>query len=197
MKKLTIDDLIPFQEYAPVSEKFLKSIIDEKKIRRVKLNDRMSGLFETRLSVWYQIQEMIRAEQIAQSEYIEEMLQVYNDLIPDDRELSMTLFIEIPNQQELRAFNKSIVGIENYVSLQFGEDQVRSFEPGEQEVEDGEENYTQSVHYLRFPFSPEQLDRFVSYNGVAKLSIGHPNFQSEMEISSELLSSLKKELNQV
>jgi hypothetical protein len=197
MKKLTIDDLIPFQEYAPVSEKFLKSVIDEKKIRRVKLNDRMSGLFETRLSVWYQIQEMIRAEQIAQSEYIEEMLQVYNDLIPDDRELSMTLFIEIPNQQELRAFNKSIVGIENYVSLQFGEDQVRSFEPGEQEVEDGEENYTQSVHYLRFPFSPEQLDRFVPYNGVAKLSIGHPNFQSEMEISSELLSSLKKELNQV
>lgn len=196
MKKLSKDDLIPFQEYTSVQEKFLKSVIEEKKIRRVKLNDQMSGLFETRLSVWFQIQEMIRAEQITQTEYIEEMLQVYNDLIPDDHELSMTLFIEIPDQQELRTFNKSIVGIENCVSMQFGKDHVTSFEPGEAEGNDGNESYTQSVHYLRFPFTFEQLQNFISYDGKVKLSIEHSNYQSKVELPSVLISSLKTELGQ-
>ena len=157
MKKLTEKDLLPYEEYAPIYEKFLRSVIEEKKIRRISLNDRMSGLFETRLSVWFQIQEMIRAEQISRKDYLEEMLEVYNDLIPDDLELSMTLFIEIPNQEELRAFNKTIVGIEQAVQLKFAGQQITSYEPTAEKEEDHEEKYTQSVHYLRFPFSPAQV----------------------------------------
>ncbi|HJV47018.1 MAG TPA: DUF3501 family protein [Bacillota bacterium] len=193
MKKLTLDDLVPFQSYLPVQEKFLKSVIEEKKTRRVRLNDRMSGLFETRLSVWFQVQEMIRAEQIEQQEYLEEMLEVYNDLLPDDGELSMTLFIEIPNQNELRLFNKSIVSIENHVFLQYGEHQIQSYEPTDED--DKDEEYTQSVHYLRFPFTPEQRRDFVSYEGDIVLSVSHPNYQTQLILSAELVSSLQKELN--
>ncbi|MGD8188937.1 DUF3501 family protein [Brevibacillus ginsengisoli] len=192
MKKITKSELLPYKEYIQVHEKFLQRVIQEKKVRRVSLNERMSGLFETRLSVWFQIQEMIRAEEIEREEYLEEMLEVYNDLLPLDHELSMTLFIEVPNQQELRAFNKTIIGIENSVELRFGEHVITSYEPGEEETED--ENYTQSVHYVRLPFTPEQRKAFSNYEGDIVLAIAHKNYQSTTVVSKELAESLKKEI---
>jgi hypothetical protein len=192
MNKIAKNELLPYKEYIQVHEKFLQRVIQEKKVRRVSLNERMSGLFETRLSVWFQIQEMIRAEQIEREEYIDEMLEVYNDLLPEDNELSMTLFIEIPNQNELRAFNKTIVGIEDSVQLRFGEHVITSYEPGEQEEED--ESYTQSVHYVRLPFTPEQRKAFSEYEGEVVLAIAHENYQSTAILSEELAASLKKEI---
>ncbi|WP_027416764.1 DUF3501 family protein [Aneurinibacillus terranovensis] len=192
MKKIARNELLPYREYVQVFEKFLQRVIAEKKVRRFPLNDRMSGLFETRLTVWFQIQEMIRAEEIEREEYLKEMLDVYNDLIPGDNELSMTLFIEIPNQDELRAFNKTVIGIENKIELRFGNHVVVSYEPGEDEEED--ENYTQSVHYLRIPFTEEQREAFISYEGDVVVAVHHENFSSTTTLAPELVASLQKEL---
>ncbi|WP_048602011.1 DUF3501 family protein [Rubeoparvulum massiliense] len=192
MKKISREDLIPVAEYDKLADRFLKEVIHEKRIRRTKLNDRMTGLFETKLTIWYQIMEMIRAERIEDETYLEEMLDVYNELIPEDHEFSMTLFIEIPNQQELREFNKTIVGIENHVELAFGEHTIRSYEPGADE--DDEDHYTQSVHYLRFPFTPDQKDAFLHEQGNVFIKVTHPNFQSEYPLNKELVLSLQKEL---
>lgn len=191
MKKITKNELLPYKEYIQVHEKFLQRVIQEKKVRRLSLNEKMSGLFETRLTVWFQIQEMIRAEEIERDEYLEEMLDVYNDLLPEDHELSMTLFIEIPNQQELRSFNKTIVGIETSVELRFGEHVITSYEPGEEEED---EHYTQSVHYVRLPFTPEQRKAFSAFEGDVVLAVAHDNYQSATVLSKELAESLKKEI---
>ncbi|HSH24623.1 MAG TPA: DUF3501 family protein [Massilibacterium sp.] len=193
MKPITRKDLMTHQEYAKVAKRFLNEVINEKKIRRVRINDKMSGLFETRLTVWYQIMEMIRAERIEDEDYIQEMLDVYNDLIPADNELSMTFFVEIPNQQELRQFNKTIVGIEDHIQLVFGEHTVTSYEPEDGEEED--ENYTQSVHYLRIPFSEEEKNAFVAHKGDVIVKVTHPNFQSEEVLPKEAVESLQKELS--
>jgi hypothetical protein len=193
LKKIARNELLPYKEYVQVYEKFLQRVIAEKKIRRFTLNDRMSGLFETRLTVWYQIQEMIRAEEIEREEYLDEMLSVYNDLLPDDNELGLTLFIEIPNQEQLRAFNKTIIGIENTVELRFGDTVITSYEPDGDE-EDADENYTQSVHYLRLRFTAEQLSAFKEYEGDVVAAVNHANYQSSTNLSPELVASLKKEL---
>lgn len=191
MKKITLEELLPVREYNNTHTKFLKEVIAEKKVRRIQLNEKMSGLFETRLTIWYQIQEMIRAEQMEREEYLLEMLEVYNDLVPENNELSMTLFIEIPDQEELRSFNKTVVGIEKSVELRFGDHKVTSYEPG-----DEEENplYTQSIHYLRFPFDAEQLKAFKAHQGSVTIAVVHPNYHSEETIPAELVESLKKEL---
>ncbi|MFV9511576.1 DUF3501 family protein [Tepidibacillus sp. LV47] len=189
--KLTKADLIPYQEYQKLHEKFLKEVIQEKKVLRVNISDKMSGLFETKLTVFYQIQEMIRAEQITNDTYINEMLEVYNDLLPEKNELSMTLFIEIPVQEELRAFNKTIVGIENHVQLLFDDTVVTSYEPDSEEEKD--EKYTQSVHYLHFPFTNEQKEQFLNSEQV-RLKVNHPNYQAETELSKELIQKLQEQL---
>lgn len=191
--KLTKTDLVPYEQYKNMHDKFLKEVIAEKKLRRIQINDRMTGLFESKLTVFYQIQEMIRAEQITRDDYIEEMLEVYNDLLPYDNELSMTLFIEIPNQDELRRFNKSIVGIENSIKLVYGDYSVTSYEPGDEEED---EDYTQSVHYLHFPFNEDSKKAFQQYDGDVFIKADHKNYQTESIISKETIKELKKQLGE-
>lgn len=193
MSKLTRADLLPYEQYTKLHEKFLREVINEKKTRRVTISDRMTGLFESKLTVFYQIQEMIRAEQITNEEYIDEMLEVYNDLLPAENELSMTLFIEVQNQQELRKFNKTIVGIENSVELLFGEYIITSYEPdSEDEEQDGK--YTQSVHYLHFLFDENRKVAFLSPDVNVMLKVNHPNYYAEVSLSAELIKELQKQL---
>jgi len=191
MSKLTKADLIPYEQYKNLHEKFLQEVIAVKKIRRFPISDRMTGLFESKLTVLYQIQEMIRAEKITDENYINEMLDVYNDLLPEVNELSMTLFIEIPNQEELRRFNKQIVGIENSVKLIFADQEIVSYEPGAEPETD--ENYTQSIHYLHFPFTDEKRDIFLNTKKVI-VKIDHQNYQAETELSAELIKELQDQL---
>lgn len=194
MKKLTKDDLLALQEYEREQPRFLKKVIEQKATRRVPISDKMTGLFETRLTVWYQIQEMIRAEQMTNPAFIDEMLEVYNELLPDDHEVSMTLFVEIPDQQELRTFNSTIVGIENHVELKFGDTVIRSYENADDADDETEETYTQSVHYLKFPFTAEQIASFKAYSGTVALRINHPNYQAETNLNAELVAQLQTEV---
>ena len=193
MTKLTRADLLPYEQYKNLHEKFLKEVIAEKKIRRMAISDKISGLFESKLTVFYQIQEMIRAEQITNESYIDEMLEVYNDLLPENNELTMTLFIEIPNQEELRAFNKTIVGIEDTVQLVFDDQVVTSYEPNDDQEDNKDEAYTQSVHYLHFPFTEEQKQAFLKASNV-RIKVNHQNYQAEKNLSNELAESLKGQL---
>jgi len=194
MTKLTKADLMPYDQYKNLYEKFLKEVIQAKKTRRITISDRMSGIFESKLTVFYQIQEMIRAEQITDEIYLEEMLEVYNELLPEENELSMTLFIEIPSQQNLRNFNKTLVGIEEHVQLIFNDETVTSYEPGDEDA-DADENYTQSVHYLHFPFSNEQKATFLKADEVM-IKVNHPNYQVETKLADNLIKELQKQLEQ-
>lgn len=193
MSKLTKADLLPYDQYTKLHEKFLKEVIAEKKTRRVNISDRMTGLFESKLTVFYQIQEMIRAEQITDEEYIDDMLEVYNDLLPEENEVSMTLFIEVLNQQELRSFNKTIVGIENCVELVFDEYKITSYEPGSEDDEH-DDKYTQSVHYLHFSFDENSKKAFLSPDVNVILRVNHPNYKVEVTLSAELIEELQKQL---
>lgn len=193
MSKLTRKDLIPYDQYKNLYEKFLKEVIDEKKIRRVQISDKMTGLFESKLTVFYQIQEMIRAEHITNIEYIEEMLVVYNELLPDQNELAMTLFIEIPNQNELRKFNKTIIGIEDTVEIIFEDYIIKSYEPDSDDEKD--EKYTQSVHYLHFLFNEKEKDAFLRTEKNVFLMVNHPNYNAKIKLSDELVKQLQAQIS--
>ena len=58
--------------------------------------------FEDRLTMRYQVQEMLRAERIFESEAIAEELAAYNPLIPDGTNLKATMMLEYPDVAERR-----------------------------------------------------------------------------------------------
>ena len=76
-------------------------------------------MFENRETVWFQIQEMVRAERIVDEAKIAEEVEVYNALLPRPGELAATLMIEIDQAEEIKPVLDRLLGIDtrDYVRM--------------------------------------------------------------------------------
>lgn len=190
MKKIELADVRGLEEYEKIREEFRRHIIELKKRRRVQVGPKVSLLFENRETVLFQIQEMVRTERLVSRERVQEEIDVYNTLIPQDGELSATLFIEIEDSRKLPEELPRFVGIENAVSLQVGSrsiaalpDQIRS-----------KEDTTSTVHYLRFTLSPEEQAAFLGGQERAWLVIAHPHYSQMVELDEAAHRELSQDL---
>jgi hypothetical protein len=108
---------------------------------------------------------------------------VYNELLPAAHELSATMFIEIDDPDLLRQMLPKLVGIEESVSLRIGQQHriAGVFEPGR-----STEEITSTVHYIRFPLTPEQIEAFQDESTEVHLVVNHPNYQASTKIEREV-----------
>ncbi|MGH7797652.1 MAG: DUF3501 family protein [Candidatus Binatia bacterium] len=189
MNKIILDDILGFSAYEKVRQKFRDDIIEKKKKRRVSVGDRVSIVFENRDTVIFQIQEMVRAERIADLDKIREEIAVYNELIPNPSELSATLFLEIEDQTHLRDELLKFLGIDETVSLNVGGRYI----PGRFEEGRSKEDKISAVQYVRFPFDSEARQAFVG-GEQAELVIDHPNYKARTVLASEVRKSLAEDL---
>jgi hypothetical protein len=81
---LTRDDLYSLERYAEIRPDFRARVIAHKRDRHVAIGPHATLYFEDRLTIQYQVQEMLRAERIFDSAGIQEEWDVYNPLIPDE-----------------------------------------------------------------------------------------------------------------
>jgi hypothetical protein len=189
MEKIVLDDILGFAAYEKVRQKFRDEIIEKKKKRRVAVGDKVSIVFENRDTVIFQIQEMLRAERIADLDKIRDEITVYNELIPNAGELSATLFLEIEDQSHLRDELLKFLGIDETVYLQVGARSVRGrFEEGR-----SKEDKISAVQYVRFPFDAEARRAFVGGER-AELIIDHPNYQARAVLAPDAQQSLAEDL---
>ena len=90
---------------------------------------------------------MVSDEQIATE------LAIYNTLIPGKYELSMTLFIELTSEEELRTWLPRLVGIESAIEIRLGAGNETAIVRAEIEPAHASqltrEDITASVHYLK------------------------------------------------
>jgi hypothetical protein len=156
MDKLTRSDLYSLEQYAEQRPEFRARVIAHKKNRRIPLGDIAALYFEDRLTIHYQVQEMLRIERIFEAAGIQEELDAYNPLIPDGCNLKATFMLEIPDENERRRVLADLKGIENEVWLR-----VDGFEPvfaiADEDLDRENEEKTSSVHFMRFEFTPEMI----------------------------------------
>ncbi|MGH7784347.1 MAG: DUF3501 family protein [Candidatus Binatia bacterium] len=189
MKKVVLEDILGFAAYEKLRQEFRQAIIEKKKTRRVAVGDKVSMVFENRDTVIFQIQEMLRAEKIADLDKIREEIAVYNELIPNSGELSATMFLEIEDQDHLRDDLLKFLGIDKAVSLKIGPHVVSArFEEGH-----SKEDKISAVQYVRFPFDSAAQAAFVS-GEKARLVIAHPNYRVEVALAPEVQKSLAEDL---
>src|SRR5438132_12376841 len=103
MKKIVLSDIKNLHEYELIRDDYRREVIAAKARRRVSLGPELSLVFENRLTVLGQIQEMCRAERLARPEAIQQEIDVYNELLPDGGELAATLFVEITEESRVQA----------------------------------------------------------------------------------------------
>ncbi len=189
MKKIALDDILGFAAYEKVRQQFRDDIIDKKKRRRVAVGDKISIVFENRDTVIFQIQEMLRAERIADLDKIREEIEVYNELIPSPGELSATLFIEIEDQAHLREDLLKFLGIDESVYFRVGAHSIQGrFEEGR-----SKEDKISAVQYVRFSFDTQAREAF-RRGEPAEIVIDHPNYKARAVIASDAQRSLAEDL---
>jgi len=161
-----------------------------KRKRRVSVGPRVTLTFENRDTVIYQIQEMVRVENITDPEKIQNEIDVYNELIPDPHCLSATLFIEISDNLQIREILDSLQGLDadETVLLRIGAETVPAqFEPGH-----SKDDRISAVHYVRFCLSFDQARKFK--NSQVEIHVQHPNYKISIALTSEQKEEIVKDL---
>ncbi len=191
MSLLTLADIDDLRAYERRREGFRREVTDLKRQRRVAIGPLVTVVFENRTTMLFQVQEMVRAERMMSDEQVQGELDVYNPLIPGPGELSLTLFLELRTEAELREWLPKLVGIERSLELRIGSTPPRTVlalvDPGHA-AQLTREAVTASVHYVRFVLDAAEQAAFVAHP--VTIAVNHPSYRYESELSPETRASL-------
>jgi hypothetical protein len=192
MKLLEPSEILDLVEYEKVRVERRREIVELKRARRVSVGRYLTFVFENRATVWFQIQEMVRAERIVDGAKIAEEVEVYNGLLPRPGELSATLMIEIAEAAEIKPVLDRLLGIDtrDYVKLTVGPHvMVAEFESGHSDEERGR---LSAVHFVRFALPPAARAGFTTSE--VALVVEHPNERARTVLSEATKRSLLDDL---
>lgn len=188
-RKLTLDDIADVRAYERERDSVRAEVIETKRRRRLSFGTVLTLMFENRLTMRYQIQEMARVEKLVTDEDIQVELDIYNAMIPEPGQLCATLCLELTSDEQMHIWLPKLVGIESSVLIALPNgDKVRSVVDEKHAAGLTRTEVTAAVHYLRWELTPEQVESFAS--GPIQVEIDHPEYLEVVE----LLDSTRDEL---
>ena len=192
MDKLAATDLMPLEQYARERPAFRARVLRHKAERQLAVGPNVTWLFEDRLTVQYQVQEMLRTERIFEAQGIADELGVYNPLIPDGSNWKVTLLIEFTQPAERARALARLKGIEDRCWVEVA-GHPRVFAVADEDLERENEEKTSAVHFLRFELAPPMREALARGAGLS-MGVDHPQYRASVEVSGEILASLAADL---
>ena len=193
-RKLTLDDIADVRAYERERPEFRARVMEIKRRRRLSFGTIVTLMFENRDTMRLQVQEMARVEKLATDDAIQLEIDTYNPMIPEPGQLCATVFLELTSDDQMREWLPKLVGIEGSFAVVLpGGDRVRSITDEQHASQLTRDEVTAAVHYIRFEFTPEQVEAFAA--GPVRIDIEHPGYLESVELSEsthdELLSDLR------
>jgi hypothetical protein len=149
MPELNRADLLSLETYAQQRSEFRARVMMHKRQRTVQLGEHLTLIFEDRLTVQYQVQEMLRIERIFEADGIQAELDAYNPLIPDGRNLKATLLIEYLDAAQRRVELVRLRDFEHAITLGV-HGHAAAVAIADEDMERSNDEKTAAVHFLRF-----------------------------------------------
>ncbi len=188
MQTLTRDDLLRLEDYAAARPEFRARVIAHKRNRKVALGAHISLLFEDRLTVQYQIQEMLRIERIFEIAPINEELDAYNPLIPDGSNLKATMLIEFDDVERRKIELEKLLRIEDQlIATVAGHPPVTAI--ADEDMDRSNDTKTSAVHFLRFEFTREMIADLRTGAALVFAST-HPHCLDQTEVTGDTRAAL-------
>ncbi len=189
---LAATDLMGLEQYARERNGFRSRVIAHKRRRTVAIGPHMTWVFEDRLTIQYQVQEMLRIERIFEPKGIAEELAAYNPLIPDGGNWKATMMIEYPDPVERQAALAALRGVEDacYVEAP-GIGRVTGI--ADDDLERSNDEKTSAVHWLRFEL-PEPVRAAIAAGVEIVAGTEHPRYLHSVRLSPETIDALAKDL---
>jgi hypothetical protein len=179
MQPLSAADLMSLEQYARERPALRARLIEHRKRRSLQIGAHCTWSFEDRLTVQYQVQEMLRAERIFEPSGIAEELEAYNPLVPDGTNLKATVMLEYPDAAErarrlaaLRGFGPrcwmQVAGFERVAAI------------ADEDLERDSEEKTSAVHFVRFQFTAPMIAAFKAGSALGA-GVDHPEYRHSVE----------------
>jgi hypothetical protein len=102
MNALTLDDLLPLEEFAARRRDFLEAhgrYLD--RYRRVRVGPRVTLLFENRQTIWFRLQEVLRIARLAEPALVIQEMNLFNRLLPGRDRLAASFLLAIDDETKL------------------------------------------------------------------------------------------------
>ncbi len=194
MKQLQRSDLYSLENYAVIRDDFRAEVMQHKKTRFIQLGENLRLLFEDRLTMQYQVQEMLRIEKIFDAEGIDEELGAYNPLIPDGQNLKVVMMIEFSDEKERKEALAKLIGVEKKTWLKVeGFDGV--YPIANEDLDRETDEKTSSVHFMRFEFS-EAMIKALMEGALMSAGVDHPEYKHEITLDEAVRKSLLSDFDQ-
>jgi hypothetical protein len=190
--RLSRADLMSLEQYSIARKEFRARVLEHKRNRSVQIGPNATWAFEDRLTIQYQIQEMLRVERIFEAAGIQDELDAYNPLIPDGSNWKVTFMLEFPDPEERKRRLAVLKGIEDRCWVQV-DGCERALAIADEDLERENEEKTSSVHFLRFELSPEMVAK-VKSGAAVKVGIDHADYSHEVQLSQAQRDSLAQDL---
>lgn len=173
--KLQMTDLYSLEQYARLRAGFRHQVMTHKQQRTVQIGPNATWIFEDRLTIQYQVQEMLRVERIFEEQGILDELNAYNPLIPDGSNWKATFLIEFTDVDERRTALTRMRGIEEGCWVQVGA-WPRVLAVADEDMERSNDDKTSSVHFLRFELNAAMVDA-ARAGAALNMGIDHPAYR--------------------
>jgi hypothetical protein len=190
--KLEAADLMTLERYARERADFRARVLEHKSPRTVSIGPNMTWVFEDRLTIQYQVQEMLRIERIFEPAGISEELDAYNPLIPDGGNWKATMMIEYPDPAERATRLAALRGIEARCYVEIG-DTGRVVAIADEDLERATEEKTSAVHWLRFELPPGARDA-IGRGAPVTAGVDHDGYRHSTRLSPATVDSLARDL---
>ena len=192
MKPVMLKEILGYEQYEILRPRLRPLFIAEKERRRLAVGEHLSLLFENGATVWYQVEEMIRTERIANEDAIRHEIDTYNELLPRPGELTATMLIEYPDAAERDVALCALRGLERHLWIRIGERR----EPARFDARQIADDRVSSVQFVRFPLGGLDVDEFQEFATAGKIAIeaDHPKLIERAPITGAIAEALARDL---
>ena len=194
MNKLSPADLYSLERYARERPAIRTSVLEHKRDRQIHVGPNATWLFEDRITVQYQVQEMLRTERITKEAAILHELETYNELVPGDGELSATMFVEIPDADTRERRLSELAGLEGTIALEVLGTKIAA----RNETRGVLPDRTTAVHYIKFPLGRDLavslIARERNVEGAMFFIVEHPKLTLRQEVPAITVRNLAHDL---
>jgi hypothetical protein len=192
-KTLSRDDIIDMDTYASERAERRRAITALKKDRRLGIGPDATCYFESYATMWHQIHEMLYIEKGGEAQ-IEDELNAYAPMVPNGRELVVTLMFEIDDPDRRAALLNGLGGVEEMLSIEVGGDVIKGV--AEDDIDrttaDGKAS---AIQFLHFPFSDQQVADFKNNENKIIISIGHEKYGHMAVMPTAMREALIKDFD--
>jgi hypothetical protein len=192
---LTAQDLYSLEQYSAHRPDYKRRAVEHRKRRQIKLGQNMTLHFEDRVTVQYQIQEMLLIERTFSQQGIQDELDAYNPLIPSGTNLKATLTIEYSEPAVRASALARLHGVEDRVYAR-----VEGYAPvyaiADEDLDRSTDTKTSAVHFMRFEFTSDMIRSLQQDQAALTVGVDHAEYTHSAQVCSVTLQSLIADFDQ-